>query len=56
LCFVAVSAAFCFSMLLKRPEDAGLGALFLLAGLPFYWFWRLAPSDHPDRRETRRDL
>jgi amino acid transporter len=40
LCFVAVAAAFCCSMLIQRPEDTGLGIALLIAGLPFYWFWQ----------------
>lgn len=39
LCFVAVSAAFCASMLIQRPQETGLGLALLVAGLPFYGFW-----------------
>ena len=38
--FVVVAAVFSLNTLIRQPAEAGLGLLFLLAGLPFYWFWR----------------
>jgi len=38
--FVVVAAVFSLNTLFRQPAEAGLGLLFLLAGLPFYWFWR----------------
>lgn len=45
LCFVAVAAAFCCSMLIQRPGDTGLGIALLIAGLPFYRFWQSGTRD-----------
>ncbi len=38
--FVVVAALFCLNTLIRQPKEAGLGLLFLAAGLPFYFFWR----------------
>jgi amino acid transporter len=38
--FVAVAALFSLNTLIQQPEEAGLGLLFLAAGLPFYWIWQ----------------
>jgi amino acid transporter len=40
LTFVAVSVAFCYSMIVRRPAETGLGIALLAAGLPFYGYWR----------------
>ncbi|MBI4467588.1 MAG: amino acid permease [Acidobacteria bacterium] len=37
--FVVVAAMFCVNTAISKPEDTGLGLLFLLLGLPFYWVW-----------------
>ena len=37
--FVVVAAIFCVNTVVRSPKEAGLGLLFLAAGLPFYWFW-----------------
>jgi amino acid transporter len=37
--FVIVAAVFCINTVVRNPMEAGLGLLFLAAGLPFYWFW-----------------
>lgn len=38
--FVAVAIAFCANTVITKPEETGLGLLFLASGLPFYWIWR----------------
>lgn len=40
LTFLAVAGAFCLNMLIDKPQETMLGLMFLLAGLPFYAFWR----------------
>jgi len=40
LTFVLVAGAFCLSMIVRRPQETGLGMAFLAAGLPFYGYWR----------------
>jgi len=40
LIFSAVALLFCISIALRRPEESLMGVLFLLAGLPFYVYWR----------------
>jgi len=37
--FVVVAGVFCLNTVVRSPKEAGLGLLFLAAGLPFYWFW-----------------
>jgi len=49
LCFVAVAAAFCASMLVQRPQETSLGIALLVGGLPFYWFWRWGPGNGRQR-------
>lgn len=48
--FLVVSAAFCLNMLIGRPAETTLGLAFLLAGLPFYAFWRAAGAGSPATR------
>ena len=38
--FVVVAAIFTVNTLLTQPKEAGLGLLFIAAGLPFYWLWK----------------
>ncbi|MFQ5724598.1 MAG: APC family permease [Terriglobia bacterium] len=38
--FVVLAALFCLNTAITKPEETGLGLLFLLVGLPFYFFWR----------------
>jgi amino acid transporter len=38
--FVAVAAIFTVNTLLTQTKEAGLGLLFIAAGLPFYWWWK----------------
>ncbi|MGH9862266.1 MAG: APC family permease [Candidatus Acidiferrales bacterium] len=38
--FVFVAAVFCLNTVIRSPAEAGLGLVFLAAGLPFYWFWK----------------
>jgi amino acid transporter len=38
--FVVVAGVFCLNTVVRSPKEAGLGLLFLAAGLPFYWFWK----------------
>jgi amino acid transporter len=38
--FVLVAAVFCLNTVFRSPAETGLGLLFLVAGLPFYWIWR----------------
>ena len=38
--FVAVAAVFVVNTVYNSPADTGLGVLFILAGLPFYWWWK----------------
>lgn len=40
LIFSAVALLFCVSIAVRRPEESLMGVLFLLAGLPFYVYWR----------------
>lgn len=40
LIFSAVALLFCVSIAVRRPEESLMGVLFLLAGLPFYAYWR----------------
>jgi APA family basic amino acid/polyamine antiporter len=40
LIFFLLAGAFCLSMILRRPQETGLGLAFLAAGLPFYGYWR----------------
>ena len=40
LIFSAVALLFCVSIAVRRPEESLMGGLFLLAGLPFYVYWR----------------
>ena len=40
LIFSAVALLFCISIATRRPEESLMGVLFLLAGLPFYSYWR----------------
>lgn len=42
LSFSAVSAAFCWNMLIDKPQETLLGLAFLATGLPFYAFWRIS--------------
>jgi amino acid transporter len=54
LCFVAVAAAFCCSMLIQRPQETSLGIALLVGGLPFYWFWQWGPGNARQRNGSRR--
>ncbi|MFQ5723651.1 MAG: APC family permease [Terriglobia bacterium] len=38
--FVVMATVICLNTLYSTPKEAGLGLLFLAAGLPFYWFWQ----------------
>ena len=38
--FVVLAAVFCVNTLFRNPTETGLGLAFLVAGLPFYWFWK----------------
>ena len=38
--FVVVAALFCLNTAVSKPQDTGLGLLFLALGLPFYFFWK----------------
>ncbi|MFQ5663460.1 MAG: APC family permease [Terriglobia bacterium] len=38
--FVVMAAVICLNTVLNKPKEAGLGLLFLAAGLPFYLVWR----------------
>lgn len=44
--FVGVAALFILNTLIRQPAEAGLGLLFLVAGLPFYWFWKRRAPTH----------
>ena len=37
--FVLVAAIFVVNTVVNNPMDTGLGILFILAGLPLYWYW-----------------
>ena len=52
LIFFLLAGAFCLSMILRRPQETGLGLTLLAAGLPFYGYWRfftqkIDPSGKP---------
>ena len=38
--FVAVAAVLCVATIIQRPGQSLFGLGLILAGLPFYWFWR----------------
>ena len=38
--FVLVAGMLVFSTLIESPRESGLGLLIILAGLPFYFFWK----------------
>ncbi|MCI0403188.1 MAG: amino acid permease [Acidobacteria bacterium] len=38
--FVVMGTIICLHTLWEKPQEAGLGLAFLVAGLPFYWFWK----------------
>ncbi|HSC78158.1 MAG TPA: amino acid permease [Candidatus Acidoferrales bacterium] len=38
--FVVMATIICLNTLISSPKEAGLGLVFLAAGLPFYWFWK----------------
>ena len=38
--FVVVAVVFCVNTAVSKPQDTGLGLLFLALGLPFYFFWK----------------
>jgi hypothetical protein len=31
---------FCISIALRRPSETAFGLILLVAGLPFYFYWR----------------
>ena len=37
--FVVVAIVFVVNTIINSPRDTGLGILFMLAGLPFYYYW-----------------
>jgi basic amino acid/polyamine antiporter, APA family len=38
--FVMVAAALLYSTLLSSPRESGIGLVLIIAGLPFYFFWK----------------
>ena len=42
--FVIVAAVFVVNTIFHSPRDTGLGVLFMLAGLPLYWWWKRKAS------------
>lgn len=40
LIFSLVALLFCISIVLRRPEESLMGLVLLLAGLPFYAYWK----------------
>jgi ABC-type polysaccharide/polyol phosphate export permease len=42
--FVAVATWFVINTLVKQSSDSLVGLLLLLAGLPFYFYWKRTAS------------
>jgi len=38
--FVLVAIALLYSTLMSSPRESGIGLVLIIAGLPFYFFWR----------------
>jgi basic amino acid/polyamine antiporter, APA family len=38
--FVLVAVALLYSTLISSPRESGIGTVLIIAGLPFYFFWR----------------
>jgi APA family basic amino acid/polyamine antiporter len=46
LIFIVINIWFVINIWIRRPMHAGIGFAFLLAGLPFYYFFRRRNSNH----------
>ncbi len=46
LLFVAVATWFVFNTLVKQSADSFVGLLLLIAGLPFYFYWKKSTTGH----------
>jgi APA family basic amino acid/polyamine antiporter len=44
--FVAGALALTFNIWLERPGRSSIGLLLILAGVPFYWYWRRRTRSH----------
>jgi APA family basic amino acid/polyamine antiporter len=40
LLFVLVAALLLYSTLRESPRESGIGLVLILAGLPFYFYWK----------------
>jgi APA family basic amino acid/polyamine antiporter len=38
--FVLVAIALLYSTLMSSPRESGIGLVLIIAGLPFYYFWK----------------
>jgi APA family basic amino acid/polyamine antiporter len=38
--FVLVAMALLYSTLLNSPRESGIGLVLIIAGLPFYFYWK----------------
>ena len=40
LIFILFAIFLTINTIMEAPRDAGIGALLILAGLPFYYYWK----------------
>lgn len=45
--FVLVAISLLYSTLLESPRESGIGFAIIVAGLPFYFFWKRAAQSNP---------
>ncbi|MDF9391382.1 MULTISPECIES: APC family permease [Methylococcus] len=55
LIFGAVAGLFCLSMIFQNPSETGIGLVFLLAGIPFYLYWRSNGKAEAYRKWSRKE-
>jgi basic amino acid/polyamine antiporter, APA family len=45
--FLVVASLFVLNTLIERPQESGIGLMFLALGVPVYYYWRRKPSVSP---------